>query len=190
MNTNLLNVAIIGSRSFDDYDGFCKFILSKLLPSDMIRCIISGAAKGADSLAERYAKEHGYPIQIYPAEWKLHGPAAGYMRNVDIIKACDVCFAFWDGGSKGTSHAMLLCEEFGKPCHVYYFKKPVQGQLFQKARQLSITSNRLNSRIDIFYRMRQNEFSELQQSIDFSEIDSKLSEIQVRIDEILKILNV
>ena len=133
-----LKIAIVGSRSFNDYECLCQVIAKHLSPSDKIDCVISGGAKGADSLSERYAREHGYPIKIYPAEWKLHGPAAGYIRNVDVINACDICFAFWDGGSKGTFDAMRLCEELGKPYHIYYFKKPVQGQIYQQARQLSI----------------------------------------------------
>ena len=190
MDKKNLKIAIVGSRSFDDYECLCQVIAKHLSPSDKIDCVISGGAKGADSLSERYAREHGYPIKIYPAEWELHGPAAGYMRNIDIIKACDICFAIWDGGSKGTFDAMRLCEELGKPYHIYYFKKPVQGQIYQQARQLSITSNRLKNRIDDIYTMSQEDFADLQKSINFAEIDSKLSDVKVRIDEILKILKV
>ncbi len=45
-----MKVAIIGSRGFDDYD----LLKSKLAEHiNEIECIISGGAKGADSLAHR-----------------------------------------------------------------------------------------------------------------------------------------
>jgi len=45
-------IAVIGSRSFDDYDRL-KAGLLPLLPAH----IVSGGAKGADGLAERLARK-------------------------------------------------------------------------------------------------------------------------------------
>lgn len=50
-------VAVIGSRAFDDYD-----LLSDTLADYDILQIISGGAKGADSLAKKYAKSNGIDI--------------------------------------------------------------------------------------------------------------------------------
>ena len=133
MNINKQNVAIIGSRSFDDYGLLCRFILNRILPK-RINCIISGGAKRADSLAERFAQEYHCDIKVFPAEWHIYGPKAGYLRNNDIIKSCDMSFAFWDGASRGTAHAIQLCEELNKPYWIYYFKKPLQGKLLEKVK--------------------------------------------------------
>lgn len=133
MNKQKLNVAVIGSRSFDDYGLLSRFIITRILPK-RIHCIISGGAKGADSLAERFAQEYHCDIKVFPAEWHIYGPKAGYLRNNDIIKSCDMSFAFWDGASRGTAHAIQLCEELNKPYWIYYFKKPLQGKLLEKVK--------------------------------------------------------
>lgn len=71
MNINKQNVAIIGSRSFDDYGLLCRFILNRIFPK-RINCIISGGAKRADSLAERFAQEYHCDIKVFPAEWHIY----------------------------------------------------------------------------------------------------------------------
>ena len=133
MNKQKLNVAVIGSRSFDDYGLLSRFIITRILPK-RIHCIISGGAKGADSLAERFAQEYHCDIKVFPAEWHIYGPKAGYLRNNGMIKSCDRGFAFWDRASSGTAHAIQLCEELNKPYWIYYFKKPLQGKLLEKVK--------------------------------------------------------
>lgn len=86
-----------------------------------IEAVVSGGARGADTLAERYAQERGLQMIVFPAEWKKYGRRAGFIRNVDIIRECDVCFAFWDGESHGTQHDIELCEHMNKQCFIYRF---------------------------------------------------------------------
>lgn len=94
-------IAIIGSRSFHHYDRLEKVLLP-WLPAH----IISGGARGADSLAERFAHAHELPITVIKPDWTQYGRAAGPIRNRDIINAADVVIAFWDGQSKGTKSAL------------------------------------------------------------------------------------
>jgi hypothetical protein len=96
-----MNLAIVGSRTFNDYQILENEILSHNLT---IKHIVSGGAGGADSLAELFADKHNIDTIILKPEWHLYGKAAGYRRNVDIINACDMCIAFWDGNSLGTKH--------------------------------------------------------------------------------------
>jgi len=49
-----MKVIVAGSRSFRDYEVLCK-----VLDEMEITTIISGGARGADKLGERYAKERG-----------------------------------------------------------------------------------------------------------------------------------
>lgn len=114
-----MKVAIVGSRSFTDYKVFSDF-MEDLTENEhlAIEEIISGGAKGADSLAEIYAKDKGIPIEIIRPDWNAFGKSAGFIRNRDIIMRCDVCVAFWDGYSHGTKHDIDLCKEFGKQCYV------------------------------------------------------------------------
>jgi len=101
----MAKVAIIGSRTFDDYEQV-KLVLAEYV--DQIELVVSGGAKGADTLAERFAKDYSIPTQIFRADWNRYGKAAGHIRNKDIVNASDVVFAFWDGKSKGTEGAMKL----------------------------------------------------------------------------------
>lgn len=106
-----MNIAIIGSRGFANYD-LLKMTLDKL--KDKITCIISGGANGADKLAERYAKENNIELKVFKANWDLHGKAAGYIRNKVIWDNSDVGIAFWDGVSKGTQHSFELAKKQNK----------------------------------------------------------------------------
>lgn len=108
-------LAIVGSRSFTDQRLFDKLLDSY---SNNVEVVISGGARGADTLAERWAKKHNIPCIVYTADWDTYGKRAGYLRNVKIIKECDVCIAFWDGKSKGTQHSISLCDKLNKRCKV------------------------------------------------------------------------
>lgn len=73
-----------------------------------ITAIVSGGAKGADSLAERYAQENGLEMVIYYPDWEKHGRAAGPIRNRLIVDEADAVVAFWDGKSRGTKSTIDL----------------------------------------------------------------------------------
>ena len=47
------------------------FLLKNKLKNDVE--IISGGAKGADYLGERFAKENGYNLRIFKANWNKYG---------------------------------------------------------------------------------------------------------------------
>ena len=48
--------------------------------------IVSGGAHGADAMAERYAKERGYHLVVFEAEWERLGKKAGPARNEQMHK--------------------------------------------------------------------------------------------------------
>ena len=59
-----MKIVIFGSRSFSDYEllkKVCDRIIKKLKPDTVT--IISGTARGADTLGERYANERGYDLE-------------------------------------------------------------------------------------------------------------------------------
>lgn len=111
-----MKIAVIGSRSFNDY-GLLKETLASLEISE----IVSGGAKGADSLAEQYAKEANIKTLIFKPDWAKHGKSAGFKRNVDIISNSDMVVAFWDGESKGTKHSIDTAEKQGKKVLIIKF---------------------------------------------------------------------
>ena len=115
-----MKVAVVGSRDFDDFDYLSAILdCTRNLPG--IDLIISGGARGADRLAEQYAKQHTIPIKIFYAEWDKYGKSAGYRRNIDIINEAEMVIAFWDGKSKGTKHSIDLAKKQGKLISVYKF---------------------------------------------------------------------
>ena len=109
-------VVICGSRSFNDYAAlkeFCDYILSNTTKTYFIT-VISGAAKGADTLGERYAEEKGYTCKQFPADWGAHGRAAGFRRNEQMLEQADGVIAFSVNESKGTEHMIKIAKEAGK----------------------------------------------------------------------------
>lgn len=118
---------IAGSRTFNDYELLkerCDFFLQNQKGTIHI---VSGGAKGADTLAERYAKERGYELHVFPADWNTYGNSAGYIRNEEMHKFIAkasykkgvVCF--WDGQSKGTAHNFELSKKYNNPLRVVKF---------------------------------------------------------------------
>lgn len=47
--------------------------------------IISGGARGADSLGEWYTKEHNIKPSVYPVNLEKYGKSAGYIRNHQML---------------------------------------------------------------------------------------------------------
>ena len=99
-------VIIAGSRGFSNYrllrEQCNKYLREKKKTSNII--IVSGHARGADTLGEKYAQDEGFDLEIYPAQWKKLGKQAGYRRNEQMAEVADALIAFWDGESKGTKH--------------------------------------------------------------------------------------
>lgn len=108
----MLKIIIAGGRDFNDYELLTKvvnYMLSKQLPKNIE--IVSGGAKGADYLGERYAKDNNYKLTIFPADWNKHGKQAGFIRNEEMANYSDCLIAFWDNESKGTKHMINLAIE-------------------------------------------------------------------------------
>lgn len=83
--------------------------------------VVSGTAKGADLLGEQYAKEKGYTIKRFPADWDTHGKKAGYIRNVQMAGYATHCVVFWDGKSSGTKMMVDICKQKNIPHKIVVF---------------------------------------------------------------------
>ena len=110
-------VAVIGGREFTNKK-ILFFALDEYNRRVGISLIISGGARGADTLAESYAKNKRIPYMIFPANWEKHGKSAGYIRNADIVFACDTVIAFPSKNSKGTYHTTELAFKEGKKVYI------------------------------------------------------------------------
>lgn len=109
----MIKIIIAGGRDFADYELLCKTVDGVIGTIHDSVTIISGHAAGADSLGEQYAKEHGIPLEVYPADWKKNGKKAGFMRNSVMAEKGDRLIAFWDGMSKGTLDMITKANDAG-----------------------------------------------------------------------------
>lgn len=115
MTRDSFRVIVAGSRSFNDYTALqmaCDKLLAKKKQTHNI-VIISGTARGADSLGEKYAFERGYAIERFPADWLQYGKAAGPIRNRQMAENADALIAFWDGYSTGTRNMIMEAKKKG-----------------------------------------------------------------------------
>lgn len=122
-------IIIAGGRDFNNYFKcwyFCDHYLKNLEVSEIE--IVSGTANGADKLGERYAKEKGFPIKQFPANWSdLSEPCvlkyrtdgtpynalAGNKRNKQMADYSTHLVAFHDGISKGTYDMIEIAKTQG-----------------------------------------------------------------------------
>ncbi|MBC8385392.1 MAG: DUF2493 domain-containing protein [Candidatus Cloacimonetes bacterium] len=113
-----MKLAVIGSKDFADYD-FLKSILDK---ENEIDRIISGGAKGADSLAKKYALEKNIEFLEFPPNHIKHGNEAKHFRDREIVENCDKVIAFYDEKCEGTKYTIDFAKQKQKPVKVILYK--------------------------------------------------------------------
>lgn len=103
-----MKVIIAGGRDIADY----RLVVEAMLNADLMvgivpTEIVSGKARGVDTLGERWAKEHGCQVMPFPAKWRdrdgTYYPKAGCHRNGQMAEYADALVAVWDGQSTGTA---------------------------------------------------------------------------------------
>lgn len=146
-----MKVIIAGSREFDDYEKLCSYCDYLLQDKDNIE-IVSGKARGADALGERYAKERGYPIKPFPAAWddiedkpeheiginkagKQYWKKAGYVRNEDMAAYADALIAFWLNMSKGTQHMINTANDYDLQIRIHRYGNQEKNRRTRKGTQ-------------------------------------------------------
>lgn len=115
------NVGIVGSRHFTNYEFFKKHLdlkIEEIGMNDAKIKVVSGGARGVDTLAVRWAKNQGHELKIFRPNWKKYGRAAGPIRNKQIVQESHVVIAFWDGVSKGTLSSIQLAKKFRKRLYI------------------------------------------------------------------------
>ena len=113
-----MKTAIIGSRLSSNTD--IEYIAGKL-PTNCTG-IISGGAKGIDTVAEKLAEKLNIPLTIYEPDYTEHGKTAPLKRNIQIIENADIVLAFWDFKSRGTANTIVECLKRQIPVRIYRLK--------------------------------------------------------------------
>lgn len=107
----MFKVIIAGSREFDNYDMLkekCDKILSRKVNEGEEIVIVSGTARGADTLGEKYAEERGYKVERYPANWDKYGKRAGYLRNKKMAEVSNACIVFLSSKAENKGSKMMI----------------------------------------------------------------------------------
>ena len=122
---------MIGSRSFED-----RSLLFCVLDKHYITEIISGGAKGADTFSEEYAIRKNISHTTIKPNWYKYPKTAGFVRNKEIIRGCDVVIAFWDGISGGTLDSLKHAQKLKKKIIIVGFgeltSEEIHGNLYKK----------------------------------------------------------
>ena len=125
-----LKLIVAGGRDFHDYQLLTKVIMDLALVeyADKAISIVSGMAKGADSLGYMFAVENNVKKYIFPADWNQYGKSAGMLRNKEMGMFADALLAFHDGISKGTLNMIQYMGTLNKPVHIVRYKPVVVKQ--------------------------------------------------------------
>ena len=126
-------VAIVGDREVKDYS-----IVEKAIEQSGfdVTEVVSGGARGVDSLAERWASDHGVPCKVFKADWdnlrapgaviktnkwrKKYNANAGFQRNQDIVNYAEAVIAIQPNGpTSGTQDTVRKTKKAKKPLHYY-----------------------------------------------------------------------
>lgn len=102
-----MKLAIIGSRTVN------QISIELYIPENTTE-IVSGGAKGVDTLAREFAEKQGLPLTEFLPDYARYRRAAPIKRNEEIADYADEVLAFWDGHSKGTAHTLKEFERRGK----------------------------------------------------------------------------
>ena len=108
-----VRLIIAGGRDFQDWDLLCKTLDELVGARELEIEVVSGTARGADQLGERWAQLRGYPVRQFPADWQQHGKQAGWLRNQQMAQYATHCVCFWDSKSRGTGHMINLARQQG-----------------------------------------------------------------------------
>lgn len=117
-----MRLIVAGGRDFNDHKLFSKWVSKIYIKHGEELIIVSGGAKGADTMGEQFAEMAQIPCHRYPAEWNRLGKAAGILRNHRMAENADALLAFWDGKSKGTKAMIEIAKNRGLPTKIIRYE--------------------------------------------------------------------
>jgi hypothetical protein len=100
-----MKVIVAGSRTICDY----HIVNTAIWASGFkITEVVSGGARGVDTLGERWAKLNRIPVRRFLAEWEKFGRSAGPRRNEQMAYYGDALILIWDGKSAGSRNMLNI----------------------------------------------------------------------------------
>lgn len=110
-----MRTIIAGSRGVIDYDSVLEAVVNA---GFVISEVVSGTARGVDTLGEAIARDYSIPVKEFPADWKKYGRKAGYIRNLEMAEYADALIAVWDGFSPGTKNMINTAKALGLQVYI------------------------------------------------------------------------
>jgi hypothetical protein len=111
-----MKVIIAGSRSITSYP---VITLAVYQSGFDITEVVSGTARGVDTLGEQWATLSGISVKRFPADWGRLGKRAGHERNHQMLQYADALIAVWDGKSPGTRSMIGIARTALMPVYVH-----------------------------------------------------------------------
>ncbi len=111
-----MRVLVCGGRDYNDVEKIeweLQCITDPQHGGKYSYTLISGMARGVDTIAANWAYKNGMNVEEYPADWDTFGKAAGFMRNKQMLEEGkpDLVIAF--PGGKGTAMMVKLARDAG-----------------------------------------------------------------------------
>ena len=110
-----MKTIIAGSRNITDFSTVCEAIDES---GFQVTEVVSGKARGVDTLGEKWAKVVGVPVKEFPADWEKFGKAAGPIRNKQMGIYSDCAIVIYNPEiSKGSKNMIDTMKKLGKPVY-------------------------------------------------------------------------
>lgn len=81
--------------------------------------IVSGTARGVDSLGEHWAYRNDLLIKRFAPDWDKFGKAAGPLRNMEMAKYAEALIAI-PGAGPGTFNMVDVAKQCNLQIYVYF----------------------------------------------------------------------
>ncbi len=107
-----MRLLVCGGRDFADRV-LLRYLLDALLDVHHVSKLIHGAERGADRLAEEWARDRNIKIMPFPADWTTHGKAAGPIRNARMLDEAHPDLAVAFPGGRGTADMVKRAHKAG-----------------------------------------------------------------------------
>ena len=128
----MIKLIIAGGRDFNKRSTVLRVLIDWLQARGLSKFdveIVSGLAKGPDTIGLEIAKSNRIAYKEFPADWKnleiegaviksnaygKYNARAGITRNHEMGDYADELLAFWDGMSTGTCDMIEYMKKLGK----------------------------------------------------------------------------
>jgi len=114
-----MKILIAGGRNFSDKQFMYSYMRQYL---GVATLVISGTAKGADRMGEKWANEFGIPVKRFPAQWSRYGSKAGPIRNRQMLDEGQPDLVIVFKGGRGSEHMATIAKKAGVKT-----RRPVKG---------------------------------------------------------------